>query len=893
MASYTSRPKQFSNYVPQVDTEEYSKLLAQKDQEYKQGVQKVENVKSSIAQLPVANEAGRQYIQGISDKITSELNDNVGTDWSNQSLVANVTNHANTMSNDPTVNTIVSNAAHIRGQFSNMETDSKTSKGSNIANKSIFMDDYNKFANSTDPNESFGSKYSQYFDKQKYTDDYFAKKHPNQEVRYEQAGFTADGKPLSEAKIYQWDAVKHTWEGLRHDEIAKEMGELLETSPELSNQLSIDAKYKGKSYNALTYGSAVRDHQLTQVERNEKLYNSYIQDLSKYKQGDDEYIKIQSKLDDLTTDTKKRMEYLSSGLREDMYKYQLDEDFRNNANFGLYKDKWVAAQADLYSWGKKNTELIGDSPRKAWYEHQKLLQENRKDTDAEKKENFHEKMEDLKFKELKRLDNAKIAKLTGAVGGKDNSTPLSLADLKIDPNQIPLSILEKTEQKLVGIDSDLEHTKYKYMHDVLGDKSNSMFEKDSNGNYIPTRDSKAIVDQYYNDLRFAYENGGKNKDGQQIIDEADKDHFNGIAEKLVDRDLTYQNLKRADNKWDLESKNNPLIRETETRLNSLRPIQIGNGEILTSDDIRKYAELKGKADEISNNAAIDQATASKNESDFWKAHGITHEQINAIYANNQLSKLADNLTQYPIKKSEFLNKEISGGLDAGIIYNNQQSVGLFGKDPKQNNVIKRNIMQIAASRGVKYDILAENPDKFTISYTQDPETKKYSVLVEDQSSKKQLDPIPLTDNEVNNLKLQDIVTPDPELQRISNNWTAGKNTGDPSQGGMNFKTSFHDDIIVKDDNINGGNPTKIRHGVEYKSTGWYVVLFGKDIKTGKESRILQLPGQPTWEDAKSKLRSLINRYQGKDEETLQMDSKNQRYSTDPALEESTENIETE
>lgn len=889
MASFAQNQKtQFSPYTPQLNSGVLANALASKSEDYKAGAAKVQATVDSIAGLPVSTEREREYLSGKIKGITSDINAKVGTNFDNLNQVNTISGHIASIANDPIVQSATQSTYSIKEGNTKQKTNQDKHGGATVSNDSDWNDKLQEWHQNGKLGETFKGDYSDYFDKQKYTDDYFAKKHPDQKVRFEMAGFDRNGKPLSEAKIYQWDAVKHTWEGVKQDEVAKEMRELIETSPELAKQLTIDAKYKGKSYDASTYGTVVRDHHLDQISRNNILYNQYLVEQGKYKEGDSEYNEIHNKLDDLITDSNTRVNYLKTGLKEDMFKYQIDPEFKDKFDLDLYKDKWVNSQADLYSWGKNNKELIGDSPRKAWYEHEKMLQENRKDTNTEKAEAFKETLETAKIKETKRLDDAKIAKLTGGLTKKDG-TPLSLADIKIDANSIPQSPLEQTEKKLVDTDNDLEHTKYKYMHDVLGEKANDMLVKDANGYYVPTPDSKTVVDKFYDDLREAYENGGKDKEGKQIIDESDKDHFDAIAEKLVDRDLTNQNIQRANKAWDKEVKTNPEIKRIEDKLNSFKPLSLGNGEFLTSDDIRKFAKLRPEVEKMKLSTTHPEEQDQK-ALELYQQHGLSETKVNTFIFNNPVSDITSALEKLPTTKEKFLDKQVSGGVDEGIIYNNQQSVGMFTKDPKVNNQIKRNIIQIANARteaGDKtYSILAENPNNFQLAYTQDPDTKKYSILVQDPTGKA-LPSIPLTDNEANNLNLEDIVTVDPTLQRISNNWNAGKNTGDPAKGGMNFKTSFHDDIVVKDPNINEGNPTKIRHGVEYKSTGWYVVLFGKDMKTGKETRVMQLKGQPTWEDAKTKLNNLLSKYQGKDEEVLQLDTKSQRYSVDPNSDKST------
>lgn len=867
MASFSQqRPRQFNNYIPEVDSQVYAQALAKKDTEYQLGVQKVESYRNNIAGIPVAFEHERKYLQGVTNDLTTQINQMVGADWSDQKLVNQIGNHASTIYNDENIQTAISNASVVREQQNRMKEDEKRSKGSNIANRYVYLEQLNNFSKNGKVGESFSGGYNTYFDKQKYIDDLFSKKHPNQEVRFEFAGFDEHGNPRSEQKLYEWDAIKHTWKGLKSDELAREMQELISTSPELETQLAIDAKYKYKDYNAVNYGQDIKEYQLSAVDRDTKLYADYITELSKYKQGEPEYLQINAKLEELQADAKKRLNYIANGLEEDMYKYHTDPNFRDSQNNRLYKDKWLTAQANFYSYGENNTELIGDSPRKAWYEKQKLAIENRKLANDEKQKSFENYMAKLKYEDSHRLTDAKIQKLTGT-GEATIEGMNSLADMGIDmKTQTKMSPSEKTKIDLIDLDNDINNQKYKYMYDVLGKYSNDMFIKDANGNYVPANNNaKNVIDRYYNDLRKAYDNGGQDDEGRTLINQSDRDFFSTIAEKEVDKDLTIQSLKRGEELWKKEITNNPKLVALESKVESFAPIKINDKEVITKDDIRKFARLEKQAEEFAIKNQSPEVGISKEDAraEFYKRNGISEAKIRTFYNNKNVSTLVDELAALPKSKTEFLDKHVLGGADEGIIYTNQQSKGLFGKDPKVNNVLKRNIIQIAARMGDKYKVLASDPNKFQLAYTQDPVSKKFSILVQDptKDAEDQLDPIPLTNNEVANLRLEDITTPHPVLSRISKNWDAGKNTGNPKDGGMTFRNSLPTGVVTQDININKGNPTEIKYGVEYKSTGFYVSLYGKDLVTGKENLIKQLPKQKDWGTAEQKLNQLLKRNQ--------------------------------
>ncbi len=249
---------------------------------------------------------------------------------------------------------------------------------------------------------------------------------------------------------------------------------------------------------------------------------------------------------------------------------------------------------------------------------------------------------------------------------------------------------------------------------------------------------------------------------------------------------------------------------------------------------------------------------------IYKKYGLTRKQAESI--SLEAPEYLKAVKAIPKKKSDFLNDFVSGG---GILIN-KQAKGLFGPDAKTNNVVKRQVIQIAQRMGEPYKDLAKNPNAFNLAYTQDPTTKEFYLLVQNPDPSKSAAPIPLTSNEVMNMGLSPLTSTDPELKRISANWDAGRNTGNPKDGGMTFKNGF-DIGVVEDPNINGGQPTYLKYHVENKSTGYYITLFGKDQKTGEEFRVKQLPGQKDWGSAKQRNKDQVS----------------QNYSIDPTIENNT------
>lgn len=184
MASFTDQIQTFNPYVSQAPLiEAMVSVGTQKQQQYDQGVQKIQGYVDSIAGMDVANDADKKYLQSKLNDLGSRLKTVAAGDFSNQQLVNSVGGMATQIIKDPTVQNAVYSTANYRKELSRLQKDIEEGK-SNPANVEFFNKRANSWLSSDTPGQKFLGSYIPYFDVQKYAKETFDAVKPD--------GFTID-----------------------------------------------------------------------------------------------------------------------------------------------------------------------------------------------------------------------------------------------------------------------------------------------------------------------------------------------------------------------------------------------------------------------------------------------------------------------------------------------------------------------------------------------------------------------------------------------------------------------------------------------------------------------------------------------------------------------------
>jgi len=163
MASWTDKTPTFNPYVSQLPVEAMVKVGMQKQQQYEEGVQKIQTTIDNVAGLDVASDLDKKYLQSKLDSLGNNLKFVAGGDFSNFSLVNSVNGMTKEIVNDENVINAVSSTAKIRRESKILDQAEKEGKSS-VQNRAKFEQGVSQYINKTDIKQSYNGKYVQYTD---------------------------------------------------------------------------------------------------------------------------------------------------------------------------------------------------------------------------------------------------------------------------------------------------------------------------------------------------------------------------------------------------------------------------------------------------------------------------------------------------------------------------------------------------------------------------------------------------------------------------------------------------------------------------------------------------------------------------------------------------------
>lgn len=368
MASYLSQPRSFTQYIPEVNAELYGATLQKDEQEYQKGVQKIYQSLDSVASIPVSNPSERLYLQNKVDTITSDLNKNINTDWSNLAMQRMTDSHIKAMVNDPYIQKAVYNSSIIKKQAESRNNDiDKWGEGVVSDNTSAWDEDYAKWYQNAKLGETFNSQYTPYINVDEVIKKRLKELHPKSEVIEDVSG--ADGST-------KYDTVTYSVSGIDPSEVRKQVGATLVSTPGALDQLSVSARARYKNFTADNYAVLKQGVTAQHVEGNNielerlKLLQAKVSDSAQKTLIDD-------KIKTLELENTTLMPGGKYDPTSDIERFNSsDESDKRNLYTSLYQQGVVNSMVDLYSYGGEyKVTHGGKSPRDKAIEDAKMERE--------------------------------------------------------------------------------------------------------------------------------------------------------------------------------------------------------------------------------------------------------------------------------------------------------------------------------------------------------------------------------------------------------------------------------------------------------------------------------------------------------------------------------------
>jgi len=351
MASWTDKtPPTFSPYISQLPVQAMVSVGEQKQQQYNEGVQKIQSQIDNVAGMDVMRDVDKQYLQSKLNTLGNNLRTVAAGDFSNFQLVNSVAGMTNQIVKDPTVQNAVLSTQRIRKGITDKESANKNGKGS-VENDWYFDKGVNDYINNNDLKASYSGNYIEYNDLKPKMLEVLKSLHESgndSEVPWQTDPATGEilyGKTAAAM-------VEHGWKGITSGKIENALRASFNEND--LRQMQISGEYQFKDYTP----TDLINHATQQYEQNVSLVKTKIADLQKQaelKKGNPNfYNEAQSTIKELQDGIGE------GGSIQNTLKQQLQNSIaqiRSNPNAvkgELYKDAMVKQFSNAHSW-EENT----------------------------------------------------------------------------------------------------------------------------------------------------------------------------------------------------------------------------------------------------------------------------------------------------------------------------------------------------------------------------------------------------------------------------------------------------------------------------------------------------------------------------------------------------------
>ena len=619
MASYMSQPRQFTPYTPQVNEELYGKLLMQKEQNYQLGVQRIDNQLDTIASLPIANTAARQLAKQKLDAVTTEINQNLGTDWSDRGVQRLTGKHISAIADDPTIQTAVGQTVFVKKDYGTAKQSYEDNDGADIANQWSFNNSYQNYVNNPDPNAKYDGKFTPYVNVDKWGYDIVAKIKPD----WRKIDYPADP---SKGPVYQqWSKTTASYEEVPEYEVKNILETSIRNNPNVADQLHVNAQYAMKDYTAPQYIQHRAQVSQQQIDNN----NKYAEYLTGVQNGlnplpsdmvgmSDEQVKnyVNQKHQEFQSQNQQIVQKLGANLLE------ASQDF-DGLKDKLYKDSYIDEMVARVSGRKKYSyELTGDP-----YDRLMKQREYELSLKKEGREASHQKFEEGREGKGDEFDRYKFGIEHPESSGSNLSTgPADSAGLN-NAWDIMGSTYNDVNTKNIN---DINH--FLYYNLGNNDLVKSLFAVNKG---IVTAKDQVKANALMNDFYTAVFNGKPKADhtidatigGKQVnIPEAVIRQVSDIGQNTRYGKLLYDNIQTAHKDFSQSGDNliTPLINALPAKLPAINHTY---GTNIKTADVNDFIDHAGSSKSLVKDLSLLETNGYRPDISYWE--GSTN--LNDIY----------------------------------------------------------------------------------------------------------------------------------------------------------------------------------------------------------------------------------------------------------------------
>lgn len=342
MASFTDSISTYNPYISELPVDLMTKVGMAKQQQYEQGIQKIQSTIDNVVGLDIYRDNDKQYLQSKLNQLGNDLKWVGASDFSDFQLVNSVNGMTNQLAKDPNVLNAVSSTARVRKGFADMESAKKAGKSS-ATNDWIFAQSVNEYANNKDLKASYSGGYEQYVDIDKELIERLKAAHADKLAQDENIiSYDKTGKAIINHDLLS----HHIKEGLSTSKVMS-IARSVYSDPKNARQLQIDGLYNYRGYDA---DSLLKDKRAALDYKKEMIFNQtpYLRAYSLLGSGDK---KIQADKNLLTN-----YEALNSLDKEYTDFESLVNKDLDSAKFSSYFDSKLQEVSKEYAWSSDEYE---------------------------------------------------------------------------------------------------------------------------------------------------------------------------------------------------------------------------------------------------------------------------------------------------------------------------------------------------------------------------------------------------------------------------------------------------------------------------------------------------------------------------------------------------------
>lgn len=166
MARFTDELVGFNPYIAQIPVDDYVRVGMIKQQQYNEGVQRVQSYIDSVAGIDVVKPEQKEYLQTRVSQLQGEVGKIVSEDFSNQQIVNSVGNLTGKIAGDPIIQNAVYSTQKYRQGLAAMKDANDKGQGS-PSNEYVFQKQVQDWLGDHDVKSTFNGEYEKYTDTKK------------------------------------------------------------------------------------------------------------------------------------------------------------------------------------------------------------------------------------------------------------------------------------------------------------------------------------------------------------------------------------------------------------------------------------------------------------------------------------------------------------------------------------------------------------------------------------------------------------------------------------------------------------------------------------------------------------------------------------------------------